>query len=224
MRIAARVVAIALGLAVAACGQDVPETATLGADGGRAHMWAPKTGADPLVDGRGRPIPPPPVPEHVRAQAVRASENAVIALWVVEGRVFSSAWTADAGWSAAEPLEEIYGASTDVQLASNGRGVALAIWRHTVGSIQSLRFSRFEQGAGWSRPDVMPGALPQPPGADDGPRLDMDANGNATAQWPSGFDEGELQIARYVDGQGWTRPSSQPVAAAGETRSASTTR
>lgn len=224
MRIVAGTVAIVLALAAAGCGQDLPETATLGADAATGRTSDGKVGDEPLADARGRPIPPPPVPAHVTAQAVRASGDSALATWVVEGRVLSSTWTREGGWSAAQPLEEIYGAATDVQLASNGRGVAMAIWRHTVGSIQSLRFSRFEPGAGWSRPDVMPGALPQDPGADDGPRLEMDADGNATASWPSGFHEGEVQMARYVDGRGWTEPSSQPIAAVDPTPSTTSSR
>ncbi|HEY8359885.1 MAG TPA: hypothetical protein VIL30_20710, partial [Ramlibacter sp.] len=104
------------------------------------------------------------------------------------------------------------------QLAGNGQGVALAVWQHTVGSIQSLRFSRYDSTSGWSVPDVMPGALPRPPsrlpqGAAAAPQLHMDAQGNAFAQWPSGFADNEVQTARYVAGQGWTRALSEPVTA-----------
>jgi hypothetical protein len=158
------------------------------------------------------------VPAGVRAQAVRSGEDSALALWVQDKHVVSSTWSNASGWSAAQPLEDIYGVASDAQLASNGRGAAMAVWRHTVGRIESLRFSRFEQGAGWSRPDVMPGALPRPDAGlavDDGPRLEMDASGNVTAQWPSGFQPDEVQTARYVDGQGWTDAASAPVAAAG---------
>lgn len=218
MRAAAALV-FALALGLAGCGQELPQTATLGAGGGNSPSLADGAQAGgSLVDSRGRPLPPPPVPANVPAQAVRAGDDTALALWVHEGRVLTSAWAPETDWSAAQPLEEIYGAASDAQLASNGRGVAMAVWRHTVGSIQSLRFSRFEQGAGWTRPDVMPGALPQADAAgtaDDGPRLQMDADGNATARWPSGFHAGEVQTARYVAGQGWTQAAGEPVATAG---------
>jgi hypothetical protein len=42
----------------------------------------------------------------------------------------------------------------------------------------------------------------------------MDAAGNAHAQWPSGFDERAFQTARFVEGHGWTRAESQPMARA----------
>jgi hypothetical protein len=88
------------------------------------------------------------------------------------------------------------------------------VWRHTVGSIQSLRFSRFDPVAGWSVPDVMPGALPRPPGQAAPPELRMDEAGNVTARWPSGFDPRDTQVARYTAGQGWSRAVSANLAAA----------
>src|SRR5690606_19381360 len=86
-------------------------------------------------------------------------------------------------------------------------------WQHTVGKIHSLRFSRYEAGTGWSVPDVVPGALPRPPGQAVPPQLRMDAAGHAYARWPSGFDENEMQAARFVAGQGWGRVVSEPTSA-----------
>lgn len=218
MRRTSTALALIAALALAACGDDVPQTASVAGQG--TAVLGNGTGSDPaLTDARGRAIPPPPVSAGVQAQAVRAGEDTALALWLHEGAVLTSVWTREGGWSAIQPLEDIYGTASDAQLASNGRGVAMAMWRHTVGSIQSLRFSRFEQGAGWSQPDVVPGALPRPDVeglADDGPRLEMDARGNVVAQWPSGFDAGQMQTARYVDGQGWTEAASVPLATAAD--------
>ena len=41
------------------------------------------------------------------------------------------------------------GTNGAAQLAANAEGKGLAVWRHTVGSIDSLRFSHFTPGAGW---------------------------------------------------------------------------
>jgi hypothetical protein len=213
-------------VALAGCGdKDLPRTATVSRDGNNTAVlggYGPGPAnerAAPLVDARGQPIPPPPVPSNVTAQTVRSADEGALAVWVQDGHVVASTYTRDKGWSPAQPLETIFGHASDPQLASNGRGAAMAVWRHTVGSIQSLRFSRFEAGAGWSHPDVMPGALPRPDaegaeGNADAPRLQMDAAGNVMAQWPSGFAANEVQTARYVDGQGWARAESVPVAAA----------
>lgn len=211
-------------LAVAGCERKVPQTATVGEPnhtavlGGYGPGGAAREAAQaPLTDARGGAIPTPPVPAGTQAQAVRSGDDSALAVWVQDGHVVASSWGRDRGWGPVQPLEEIYGEASDPRIASNGRGTAMAVWRHTVGSIQSLRFSRFEQGAGWSHPDVMPGALPRPDagvGAQDAPRLEMDAAGNVLAEWASGFDAGEVQSARYVDGQGWTRALSTPVASA----------
>jgi hypothetical protein len=212
-RTAAAVLLLA-GLALAGCG-DRPaanDTKVLGGQG------TPAAEAPVMVDADGRAIPRPPVPAGTPAQVARSGDEAALAVWVQDGHVVASAYAPGTGWSPARPLEEIYGEASDPQLASNGHGAAMAVWRHTVGSIRSLRFSHFDATLGWSTPDVLPGALPQPDaqgaGEDDAPRLAMDEDGNATARWPSGFAPGEEQVARFVPGKGWSRPASEPVVSA----------
>lgn len=211
-------------LALAACGErqspvtqtvsGAPDnqTAVLGGNGSGAQAAA----SGPLTDEAGRTIPVPPLPRGTRAQLVRSAADAALAVWVQEGTVLAASYAAASGWSAPAPLEDIHGEASEPQIASNGKGVALALWRHTVGNIDSLRFSRFDASTGWSVPDVMPGALPRARGesaaaAGQAPQLHMDGQGNAFAQWPSGFDPHEVQTARYTAGQGWTRALSEPA-------------
>lgn len=220
-------IALVLAAGLAACGDAAPPvpptvstepgnpTAVLGGQGA-----GPRAGAT-LVDATGRAIPSPALPRNTTAQLVRSGPDSALAVWVQDGRVVTASYAPANGWSPAQPLEEIHGRASDPQIASNGQGVALALWRHTVGNIRSLRFSRFDAASGWAVPDVMPGALPRPAGepaqagaAGHAPQLHMDAQGNAFAQWPSGFDPGEVQTARYVAGHGWTRALSEPVTAA----------
>jgi hypothetical protein len=207
----------AAGLALTGCGDEpAPRntTAVLGGSG------APPAGdASTLTDARGQPIPRPPVAAGVQVQMARSGDEGALALWEEDGKVLASAFSRDTGWSGAVPLEQIYGRASDPQLASNGRGTAMALWRHTVGTIQSLRFSHFDPTSGWSVPDVVPGALPQPhvEGAarhDDAPRLAMDAQGKVTARWPSGFAVDEEQSAQFTPGEGWSRAVSEAVAGA----------
>lgn len=204
---------IAVALALAACdgAETRNHTAVMGGS-------APSQAQPTLVDAKGRPIPQPSLPPGTTAHATRSGNETALAVWVQEGHVVAASYSPGSGWSTAQALEQIYGVASDPQLASNGKGMAMAVWRHTVGNIQSLRFSRYEPGAGWSLPDVMPGALPRSPtpGAPPGQgavRLEMDARGNVVATWPSGFDANEVQTARYVDGQGWTRAESLQAAA-----------
>ena len=204
------------GLALAGC-RDRPadtDTTVLGGAG-----RAPARTQPGQADAQGLAIPVPPAPVGVPAQVVRSGDASALALWVQDGHVVAAAFARPGGWSKPAPLEEIYGVASDPQLASSGRGAAMAVWRHTVGTIQSLRFSRFDTASGWTAPDVLPGALPRPHAEaavphDDAPRLAMDAEGNVTARWASGFAAGEDQVARYTPGQGWSRALSEPVAAA----------
>lgn len=187
--------------------------------GGYGSQHAP---AAPLLDARGQAIPQPAVPANTPAQTLRSGDESAVSVWVQEGHVMASSWTPGTGWTKPQPLEQIYGQASDPQLASNGAGAALTVWRHTVGTIQSLRFSRFDAAGGWSAPDVVPGALPRPAVTGvanaDAPRLQMDAQGNVLAEWPSGFGPGETQEGRFVAGQGWTvseRLASAPSALPG---------
>jgi hypothetical protein len=143
-----------------------------------------------------------------------------VAIWEEGGHVMATRYNAVRGWEPALPLEQISGQASNARLASNRHGVAMAIWQHTVGRIDSLRFSRYEEGRGWSRPDVMPGALPRPrqPGKTAGglvdeaaPRIEIDARGNARAQWLSGFNDNQIQASTYVPGEGWARPVDLPT-------------
>jgi hypothetical protein len=212
---------LAGGMFLVACKDRVPVASTVGgASGDTSVLGAPGPDARPgvrpgvVTDAQGREIPPPPLPRQARAQVVASGPDTALAVWVQDGDVMAAGYTRGYGWSPAQVLERIYGDASDVQLASNGRGAAMAIWHHTVGSIDSLRFSRFEQGTGWSHPDVMPGALPRPQAQDAAPpQLAMDARGNAQASWPSGFAPDEMQTSRFVAGQGWSRAQGERLAA-----------
>lgn len=207
---AAHVAAVlALGAALAACDRspappdDGTHTAVVGAGG--SHV----------PDARGEPLPTLPLPANTQAQVARTGSDSAVAVWVQDGHVFATAYAKGSGWGPSHPLETIYGQASEPQLAANGRGAALAVWRHTVGQIESLRFSTFQAGRGWSAPDVVPGALPRSDDADGAATLQlrMDDQGNAVAHWPSGFDANAMQVARYVPGQGWSRAVDTPLPA-----------
>lgn len=215
---------LAAGLALAAC-RDRPAappdpgahnpTAVLGSYGpAQSARIAP-----PLTDAHGRVIPRPAPAPGVAAEVARSGDETALAVWTRDGRVLAAAYAPGTGWSEGVALEQIHGQASDPQLAANGQGSAMAVWRHTVGSIQSLRFSRFHAATGWSEPDVLPGALPRPHLASRGgdanaPQLEMDERGNVVATWPSGFAAGEVQTARYTEGEGWSRAVGEPVTSA----------
>jgi hypothetical protein len=212
-------VLVAAGLLAAGCrdaGIGPRHAAVLGASRTQAET---ATAPPVLTDIHGNAIPAPPAPGGSRPQMARWGDESALAVWVQDGHVVAAAWTRGTGWSSPEPLERIYGQSSEPRLASNGKGVAMVVWQHTVGNIHSLRFSRFESASAWSPPDVLPGALPRPVAAGAAPgqnalRLQVDADGNAEAHWPSGFHANGMQMARYVTGQGWSQAATEPVASA----------
>lgn len=216
MKYGRRLALLLAAAALAACGDDAAErhahtTKVLGGYGPQA------AGTPGLTDAGGARIPLPPAPAGMPAQVVPAGEQGALAAWIEDGRVVAATWNRTTGWSTGEPLERIYGASTELQLAGNGR-TAMAVWQHRVGNIHSLRFSRFD-GQAWSLPDVLPGALPRPavagaPPGQSAPRLEMDADGNVLARWPSGFHANEMQVARYAAGQGWSDATTETLASA----------
>lgn len=201
--------ALLLALALAACGErQHNDTRVLGGQGGAPNRDLGGAGG----------LPAPPAPPRASPNVVRAGPDLALAAWVADDHVLASSWTRASGWSAPQPLERIYGSSSDLQLASNGQGVAMAVWHHQVGNIHSLRFSRHD-GSGWSVPDVLPGALPRPsvagtPPGQNAPQLQVDADGKVTARWPSGFHADEMQVAQHTPGEGWSRAATSPLASA----------
>lgn len=173
-----------------------------------------------LTDAQGRAIALPPVPRNTAADMALVGPFTALAVWEEHGRVMAARYTRERGWDLPQPLEQIGGQASNARLAGNGAGTAMAVWQHTVGRIDSLRYSRYDEGRGWTPPDVMPGALPRPrqPGKTAGglvdeaaPRIEVDALGNARAQWLSGFNEEQFQASTYVPGEGWARPVDLPA-------------
>ena len=175
-----------------------------------------------LRDADGHVIPSPPASAGTTVQAAVTAPGTAWAVWVQDGRTVGARYTRAGGWEVPIPFERIPGVDSDPQLASNGNGSAMALWRHTVGRIEALRYSYWDPATGWSGPDVMHGALPRsrpanvppelayPPMA---PRLTMDRQGTVHAQWPSGFDDQQVQASAFLPSHGWTQPEDRPLAA-----------
>jgi hypothetical protein len=213
-----------LALMVAACGEreqpqqpaTTPAATTQASAPGASAPVAPDL---VLRDTDGQVIPPPRVPPGITAQAAVTAPGIAWAVWIQDKRAVGARYTRAGGWEAPIPFERIAGIDTDPQLASNGNGTAMAMWRHTVGRIESLRYSRWDAANGWSGPDVLHGALPQPrpaglphgqPHPPTAPRLVMDQQGTVHAEWPSGFHAQQVQASAFLPSRGWTRPEDRP--------------
>jgi hypothetical protein len=218
-RIAIWMAAAAL-CALAGCERNGDSTASGASNTAVLGGYGPPRGSSAVDPVTGLPVPP--APRQATPHVVRADRDAVLALWEEQGQVMASRW--DGGrWEPAQALEAIAGEASNLRVVGNGNGAAMAVWQHTVGRIDSLRFSAWDSRGGWSPPDVMPGALPRArqPGKTAGglvqaaaPVLEIDAQGNVRAQWLSGFAQDQVQASTYVPAEGWARPVDLPLQAA----------
>ncbi|MBA2676640.1 MAG: hypothetical protein H0U68_23570 [Ramlibacter sp.] len=165
------------------------------------------------------PLSAPPAPPKAKVRMAPVAPHTTLAVWADQGRVYAARHSPVRGWDAAQALDPIYGQASAPRLVSNGQGSALVVWRHTVGHIDSLRYSHFDVRTGWSEADVVPGALPRAPASGQdaeatAPHLQMDGAGNVRAEWPSGFSQQQLQVSTFLPGEGWARPLDVPLASA----------
>lgn len=151
-------------------------------------------------------FPPTPAPKGTEVELVPQPGGGAVAVWPQDGQVRSSRYAPGAGWTEPQALEGIRGEVSDLELAGNMHGAAMAVWRHTLGDIQSLRYARFSVEEGWAPADVIPGLLPRRLNSGTRARLIMDDTGNVTLQWPSGFGGTSAQVTRFEAGRGWTQP------------------
>jgi hypothetical protein len=217
---------VLLAAALAGCGERTrpaaPSAARPGASATGSTSAQVAAALPVLQDADGQVIPPPLVLPGTAVQAAVTAPGTAWAVWVQDGRTVGSRYTRAAGWETPIPFERIAGIDSDPQIASNGNGTAMVLWRHTVGKIEALRYSHWDAATGWSGPDVLQGALPRsrpanlpperpyPPVA---PQLAMDRQGTVHAQWPSGFDDQQLQASVFLPSHGWARPEDRPLEA-----------
>lgn len=167
-------------------------TAVLGSNGMPAKPVAPV-------------FPPPPAPRGAEVEIVGSGPGQAVAIWTQEGRVHAGRYATGAGWTDLRTIDDIPGETSDLELTGNGSR-AMAVWRHTLGEIQSLRYAVWDEGKGWATADVVPGVLPRRLNSGVHPNLIMDGYGNVTLQWPSGFGGTSAQVTRFEAGRGWSQP------------------
>src|SRR5206468_3983451 len=92
--------------------------------GGYGHHAPAEASLPTLSDAQGRIIPAPAAPAGARPQMVRSGDEQALAAWIADEHAVVSKWTPATQWTAPQPLERIYGESSNVQLASNGAGRA----------------------------------------------------------------------------------------------------
>jgi hypothetical protein len=146
--------------------------------------------------------------------AVDPSGNA-IAVWrqggdtQLEFNIWSSRYTPGVGWSQRERISDTSLTASDPQIAFDGNGNALAVWRSSAG----IQYNRYKVGSGWG-PTATPRFVSAFGANAREPRLAVNANGDAMAVWTQDDDlignRLDLWSSRFVVAtQTWGAP--QPV-------------
>jgi flagellin-like hook-associated protein FlgL len=135
--------------------------------------------------------------------AVDPSGNAM-AVWCQWDGVFSSwycRYVVGEGWGAAALLEseEVYDALFP-RTAGGPSGEFLTVWQQPDGGVDSIWWSRYVPGEGWSTP----GTVETNAFFAMQPQVVLDRYGNGTAIWhQSNGVYGTICSSRYVPGEGW---------------------
>lgn len=159
--------------------------------------------------------------EHDPKVAVDESGNA-IAVWVFRP---SLTWSGEI-WSGETIVNSVIGSNryevgsgwgdptligvnatadaTEPQVAVDGSGNAMVVWRQYDGTHRSVWANRYEVGSGWETATPIEAFN----GNTTYPQIAMDAAGNAIAVWGQ-WDDGPNSIwsNRYVVGEGWGVPT-----------------
>jgi len=132
-------------------------------------------------------------------------QGAALALWrqwiAGVARMMANRYVPGAGWGSPELIESIGGnAFAILQLAMDGAGGAIAVWKQHDGTTSRIWSNRFDTDSGWGSPE----AINDPGGAIEYPSVACDASGNAMAVWRQYNGAAQtLRARRYTPGSGW---------------------
>nr|MBA2539286.1 Ig-like domain-containing protein [Deltaproteobacteria bacterium] len=117
-------------------------------------------------------------------------------------------------WSAPTVLVTADIAVSGLDVAVDGSGNAFLVWNENIGSVGSVRWSRYTAGGTWTAPALLES---DDTGNTSRPRVTVDPAGNAMAVWEQKFGgitaPSDLMWSRFAaGGTTWTTPA--PVEAA----------
>ncbi|MDX1253243.1 MAG: Ig-like domain-containing protein [Gammaproteobacteria bacterium] len=130
--------------------------------------------------------------------AIDGAGNA-IAVWQqydgTTGNAYANRYVAGSGWSGAQLLEAAAGAAADPQVAMDGAGNAIAVWRQ-IDNVNrySIYANRYAAGA-WGGATVVEN---DNAGDADAPQIAIDPAGNAIAVWRQRQVVGATAFTRYT--------------------------
>jgi len=142
------------------------------------------------------------------AQAVQIAIGAngdALAVWQqfdgTRESIWSNRYTAGTGWSTAARIENDNAEDAfSPEIAIDGSGNALVVWRQHIGTLGSIWSNRYTAGTGWGTAAIINDTA----GNGSHQQIAVDARGNALAVWRQ-FDGGLTNIwsNRYTAGTGW---------------------
>lgn len=178
-------------------------------DGTRDNVWASR---HDLVTGWGSPSPIEALDlsggSNGSVRLAMAPSGQAVAVWTQQVASRTDIWANHhdpvTGWGSAVAIEhDDTGFASQVDVAMDGAGNAVAVWRQQNGGAAGLWANRLLAGVGWGSPIQIDGGGTLP----SQPRVAMDSAGNAMAVW-SQFEGGryDLRANRFVPATGWGSP------------------
>ena len=114
--------------------------------------------------------------------AVDGSGNALAVWYQFDGtrnNIWANRYIAGTGWGTATLIETYAGNATSPQVAVDGSGNALAVWRQYDGTQFSIWANRYTAGTGWGTATL----IETDAGFAGSPQVAVDGSGNALAVW-----------------------------------------
>lgn len=173
--------------------------------GGVARVYANR-----FEPGRGWGTPEPIESEGsstVYDVASDAQGNA-LAVWArndgTVSNIYSNRYQPGQGWGPTQPVEAAAGSVQRPAVAMDAQGNAIAVWRQSDGTSNSIYANRYVNGGGWGNAVLLG---PTTASVTDSPFISMDADGRALAAWlqrAGAFYD--VFTSRFDPGLGWFPP------------------
>jgi hypothetical protein len=151
-------------------------------------------------------------------QVAMDRDGNAIAVWFqfdgARNNIWSNRYVVGVGWGDAQLIETDDANAEHPQVAMNGEGDAVAVWRQFDGYHNNIWSNRYVVGDGWGDALIIGLDPIMPAGDADWPQVAMDGDGNAVAVWQVWMGtQQSIWSNQYVVGAGWYYAS--PIGYAG---------
>jgi hypothetical protein len=141
-------------------------------------------------------------------QVAMDRDGNAIAVWFqfdgTRNNIWSNRYVVGVGWGDAQLIETDDANAEHPQVAMNGDGDAVAVWRQFDGYHNNIWSNRYIVGDGWGDALIIGLDPIMPAGDADWPQVAMDGDGNAVAVWQVWMGtQQSIWSNQYVVGDGW---------------------